>query len=354
MNKILSIIVPVYNVERDIYACIDSIYQQGLQDETFETIIINDGTEDDSMIVIQDVVSKHNNIRIINQKNMGLSQARNRGLDIAEGEYILFVDSDDLLISNRLPSLVKHALTSKADLIIANYHMIDDNTVSSPQTDSNIDFIFNEMSGEQYFTKLFNPRECFVWRTLYKKEFLKTNQISFVPGIYYEDMPFTIECLLRAPNIVRTNLDLNLYRLRDESITSVYRKRNAIDYNTALARTWELLEIDSLSSDMRLKLQDCLFVSFNNALCYVVHCFNKQSERTEIINDLKKKIPKPFFRNGIKQILISSMYIVSPQFYIRLRYYYAKWVENCIIPKVRTVLRKKDNNDYITRLKSTT
>lgn len=336
MDKLLSIIVPVYNVERYIRTCIDSIYQQGLQDDTFETIIINDGTQDDSMNVIQDIVSTHNNIRIINQKNMGLSQARNRGLEIAEGEYILFVDSDDLLINNRLPLLLKHALTSKADLIIADYHTINDKTISSYRIDNNIDIHFNEMSGEQYFTKLFNPRECFVWRALYKKLFLKTNQIRFVPGIYYEDMPFTIECLLKAQNIVRTNLVLYLYRLRDKSITAVYRKRNAIDYNTALAKSWKLLEIDSLSSDMKLKLHNCLFVSFNNALCYVVHCFNEQSERTEIINDLKTKIPKPFFRNDIKQFLISTMYIVSPQLFIRLRYYYAKWVEDYIIPKVKS------------------
>lgn len=69
MDKLLSIIVPVYNVERYIRTCIDSIYQQGLQDDTFETIIINDGTQDNSMNVIQDIVSTHNNIRIINQNN---------------------------------------------------------------------------------------------------------------------------------------------------------------------------------------------------------------------------------------------------------------------------------------------
>ena len=340
MDKLLSIIVPVYNVERYIRTCIDSIYQQGLQDDTFETIIINDGTQDNSMNVIQDIVSTHNNIRIINQNNMGLSQARNRGLEIVEGEYILFVDSDDLLINNKLPSLLKYAITSKADLIIADYHTIDDNTVSCLQTESDVDIHFNEMSGEQYFINLFNPRECFVWRTLYKKEFLKTNQISFVPGIYYEDMPFTIECLLKATNIVRTNLVLYLYRLRTKSITAVYRKKNALDYNTALAKSWELLEIGSLSSDMRHKLQNCLFVSFNNALCYVVHCFNKQSERTEIINDLKKKIPKPFFRNDIKQFFISTMFFISPQLFIRLRYLYAKWVEDYIIPMVKDVLKK--------------
>lgn len=96
----LSIIVPVYNVEKYIRACIESIFKQGLDEDTFEVIIVNDGTKDRSMEVIQDIIDQHKNITVINQENQGLSMARNNGMAIARGEYLLMPDSDDLLVEN--------------------------------------------------------------------------------------------------------------------------------------------------------------------------------------------------------------------------------------------------------------
>ena len=94
----LSIIVPVYNVEKYIRPCIESIFRQGLEEERFELIIVNDGTQDKSMEMIDDIINEHKNIIVINKKNQGLSIARNNGITIAKGEYILMPDSDDLLI----------------------------------------------------------------------------------------------------------------------------------------------------------------------------------------------------------------------------------------------------------------
>ena len=96
-NLKLSIIVPVYNAERYIRDCLDSILRQRLNEDEFEVIIINDGTEDSSMNVITDIISLHHNVVIVNQENQGSSVAWNNGIAIANGEYILLVDADDLL-----------------------------------------------------------------------------------------------------------------------------------------------------------------------------------------------------------------------------------------------------------------
>ena len=117
----LSIIVPVYKVEKYIRSCIESIFMQGLDDEEFEIIIINDGTPDNSMGVIEDIINQHKNIKVINQENQGLSVARNKGIVAARGEYILMSDSDDLLIYNSLKPLLEKALESKADLVVADF-----------------------------------------------------------------------------------------------------------------------------------------------------------------------------------------------------------------------------------------
>ena len=97
-NLLLSIIVPVYNVEKYIRTCIESIYRQDLNECDFEVIIVNDGTQDQSMEVIADIIASHSNIKVINQENLSLSVARNNGIAAAKGEYILMPDSDDLLI----------------------------------------------------------------------------------------------------------------------------------------------------------------------------------------------------------------------------------------------------------------
>ena len=89
----LSIIVPVYNVEKYIRPCIESIFRQGLTDDSFEVILVNDGTPDHRMEVISDFIQAHHNIKIIEQQNQGLSMARNNGMQKAIGEYLIFVDS---------------------------------------------------------------------------------------------------------------------------------------------------------------------------------------------------------------------------------------------------------------------
>ena len=91
----LSIIFPVYNVEKYVRSSLESIFRQGLDETDFEVIIVNDGTKDHSMEVITDIIEAHQNIRVINQENLSLSVARNNGIAAAQGEYILFLDSDD-------------------------------------------------------------------------------------------------------------------------------------------------------------------------------------------------------------------------------------------------------------------
>lgn len=117
----LSIIVPVYNVENYIRSSIESIYRQGLDENSFEIIIVNDGTNDKSMEMIADIIKEHSNITVLEQDNQGLSVARNNGIATAKGEYIFMPDSDDLLIDNSLPTLLNKAIETKADLIVANF-----------------------------------------------------------------------------------------------------------------------------------------------------------------------------------------------------------------------------------------
>lgn len=99
---LVSIIIPIYNVEQYIEQCFTSIYAQDISEDIFEVIAVNDGTPDNSMSIVKTIASQHKNLVIINQENQGLSVARNTGLDHAKGEYIWFVDSDDWLTKDSL------------------------------------------------------------------------------------------------------------------------------------------------------------------------------------------------------------------------------------------------------------
>ena len=191
--KQLSIIVPVYNVEKYVYECVDSIFRQGLDENIFEVIIVNDGTKDNSMAVIRELIASHSNIIVIEQDNLGLSVARNNGIAKATGEYILMIDSDDLLIDSSLQLLLNRALETKVDLVVADFLEMTIQEIETIRGIKQKDIIFEEKTGEKLFLEDLNPHQCYVWRTLYRRDFIIDNHLFFIPNILYEDVPFTYE-----------------------------------------------------------------------------------------------------------------------------------------------------------------
>lgn len=329
----LSIIVPVYQVEKYIRSCLESIFGQGLNDEDFEVIIVNDGTKDRSMEIIQDIVSQHKNVTIINQENKGLSVARNVGIATAKGEYILMPDSDDLLVDNSLKPLLNKAIETQADLVVADFVIMNDleiNTMPRPFSIRSLpDFV--EKTGRQMLLQDLDPYHCFVWRTLYRRLFLLHNSISFVPGIRYQDVPFTHECYIRAGKCLKSPILLNIYRRGHESATSTFDINRARDYSVAIAKTWELTLLPSLSQADLKKLKDDIYTSFSSMLRHTCHRIKEPSERIKIIDFLKQEIPNLRFDYGKKQF-ISYIFRKSPHTFIRLYYVYIVIIENILLP----------------------
>lgn len=334
---LLSICLPVYNVEDYIRPCLESIFRQGLDEECFEVILINDGTKDNSMGVIQDIVSQHHNIIVVNQKNQGLSVVRNNGIGIAKGEYILMPDSDDLLIDNSLPPLLKAAISSKADLVVADFLKMDDEEIRHTDVSSlqQKEFTYKEKTGEQLFLEDLNPYHCFVWRALYRRAFLLENNIRFITGIYIQDVPFTHECYIKARKCLRTNWLLNIYRLGHDSATSNFNIAKEKNFCTAIAKTWELTRLPEMTPRMQVKLANDVYTSFSVMLCSTCHAIRKSSERKEIIDYLRQIAPDLAFVNDNKQKLITFLYRYIPHIYIELRYYYGVIVEDKILPFIK-------------------
>ena len=320
----LSIIVPVYNVEKYIRACIESIFKQGLDDDSFEVIIVNDGTKDRSMEMIADIISQHKNITVINQDNQGLSVARNNGIAAAKGKYILMPDTDDLLIGNSLPKLLETAIKTQADIIVADFLNLTDEDINNIKKSplQKKEFVYKEKTNEELFLQDLNPYQCYVWRTLFRREFLLKENIRFVPGIYIQDVPFTHECYLKADKCIRTTWLLNIYRRGHESATFSFNKRKVRDLCTAIAKTWELTHLNDLSPKVRNKLQEDVYASFSMMIWIMIHKIENMSDRMEIMDFMKQLAPDLWFRNGTKQKIDSFMYRHLPHLFIHLRFIY--------------------------------
>ena len=338
-NLLLSIIVPVYNVEEYIRPCMESIFQQGLDEDSFEVIVVNDGTKDHSMEVILDIIEQHKNITVLNQENQGLSVARNNGIAKAKGEYILMPDPDDLLIENSLKPLLEKAVESKADLVVADFLTMTNEEIEKNKYIQQKDFSIQEKSGKQLFLEDLSPYHCFVWRTLYKKDFLKKEHLHFYPGIRFQDIPFTHECYLKANKCLRVSWILNIYRKWIGASTGSYDAKKLKDYCIAIAKTWNLSHLN-YNSTICDKIKEDMWISFTTMIRHTIHEINNNSERYSIIEFLKEKAPDIYFHNGIKQYIVSFLYKYMPHFFIRLFNIYVFIVEDRFLPFYYHIIKK--------------
>lgn len=307
--KQLSIIIPIYNVEKYVRTCLESVFRQGLDEECFEVIIVNDGTKDNSMGAIADILEQHQNIIVIEQANQGLSVARNNGIAKATGEYLLMPDSDDLLVDNSVKPLLEKALQTKVDMEIADYRQLSDEEIevlSASPSPSQQEPTFTEASG----TDILSAPFCrYYWRSLYRKAFLTNNNIAFIPGIYAQDVPFTDECFLKANKVLRTTAQLIIYRRGHASASISYSMKRAHDTTIAISRLMELTELSSLSSPVRDKNKNLAFSLLYEHICAITYGHLRNfSEVVQAFDFLKEQIPKLPFKADRRQVVWSFLY----------------------------------------------
>lgn len=321
----LSIIIPVCNVEKYIGPCLESIYRQGLSDGDFEVIVVNDGSTDNSMKVVEDIRLHHHNIQIIHQDHAGPSVCRNEGMEMAKGEYVLFVDSDDLLMDNGLTVLLKKALDTSADMVVADFMRLNDDEITSVYDSQVTDSQVVDKTGLDYYVEDYDPGVgSFIWRILYKRTFLNENHIRLEPGVYYEDIPFLQECYLKAQRVIGVHLLYYIYRIRQRSCTYSFTMKNAMDYNTAIANSWRLTEMGNLPERVVTRQKKNIYLFFNYAVDCIIGVFGDPSERKKIVDDMIRKVPDLRFTGGVEPEVVSALFRTMPHTYIRWRLFSTK------------------------------
>jgi glycosyltransferase involved in cell wall biosynthesis len=317
--KKLSIIVPVYNVEQYIRPCVESVFSQKLDREDYELILVNDGTQDNSFGVIADIIEGRSNVKVVEQANQGLSAARNTGLAEATGEYVLFLDSDDLLLADTLNRLLRLAEKNSADMVVAGFiKMTNEEIAQGLPLNNGASHNAEVMHGNEGFLNVLDPHECYVWRTIYGKAFLDKHSLRFVTGIYFEDVPFTVECYLKAKTCVVTSMPFYIYRQRPSSIVSAINTRKVSDFNQVLKHLWQFRGL-KLTRDEQQKLMNVVFVTFSIEFWYIIAYKHLYADRKVIIGDLKRQVPDLFFDGSWKRRTISFMYRHIPFTYLAAR-----------------------------------
>lgn len=220
----LSIIVPVYNVAPYLRKCVDSLLTQDISD--YEIILVDDGSTDNSGAIADEILNAHRpspiahcQIKVEHQLNGGLSSARNTGISLATGKYILFVDSDDYLQPNTLGTLLEQADRDNLDVLRFRYQNVKENGEAfAPYRDMTN---YNDYSAVPTDGLTFlNERmgnQCYVVQFLVKTDIVR--QELFTPRIYFEDTDWTPRMLLRAKLVASTDLVVYNYLWREGSIT---------------------------------------------------------------------------------------------------------------------------------------
>lgn len=236
MQPLVSIIVPIYDVEKYLKECIESILNQTYKN--LEIILVDDESPDNCGKICNDYALMDNRIKVIHKKNGGLSDARNAGLEIMTGEYLMFVDSDDYISNDCVEKLYELSVLHNADLVIGGTEKFDDETKK---------VIWSTYSGKEEI-QLFDKEKsmadmfengCASWARLYRSEIHK--DILFPVGEINEDEAIVLRLLERCNSVVKTNCIIYNYRYRSQSITSTKWSIKKLDWVNHCKNNYEYI-----------------------------------------------------------------------------------------------------------------
>ena len=252
----LSIIVPIYGVEQYLRKCVDSLLAQDISD--YEIILVDDGSPDSCPRICDEYAAAHENIRVVHRKNGGLSAARNSGIEVAQGEYIMFVDSDDYIEPNVLSGLLAQIERDNLDVLRYRLQYVNPqyevyNPYKSDPFKGN-DYSEAPTDGVSFLNSRMNTH-CYAWQFIIKRDLIYSNQSSvisnqnlgdtnilFTEGIYFEDTDWTPRMLCKANRVASTNTVVYNYLMREGSITNAVnrcKQKKVLDDKMRLIETMQ-------------------------------------------------------------------------------------------------------------------
>lgn len=304
----LSVIVPVYNVEKFLPRCLDSLLRQGLAIGDYEVICVNDGSPDNSAFILAEYEMKHPDIfKIVTQENQGLGGARNTGTALAQGEYVTYLDSDDYIINNAYSYLLEHFCQDKPDVLCYNHRWIytDGKALFDSQAQPCGEVTYDG-DGVEAYNRWPLP---FVWSKLYKRSFILQHRIeSHI--VACQDEVFNFDVFSRHPHTRIVNSNVCRYELGNE---------NAITQTTNKRRVLQMLEDMFTNIDYMLSYLNEEHTEIRPAVMRNINNF---------LNVYHKKLIMVFLTWSEWHSFRKRMYVLPPYKPLsNSEHYAARWVE---------------------------
>ncbi len=223
---LLSIIIPLYNNENHISNCLDSLLTQDISINEYEIIVVNDGSTDNSALKVQDYADKNTNIYLIDQANVGVGAARNKGIEFAKGAYIYFLDSDDYIAQNCLGFLLQTAIKNKLDILGFQSETTKEVKQFDWNKNKNTHNDIEVFNGVNYISK--NGFKDAIWWYIIKREFLQKTQLKFNEQFWAEDALFNSKILYQAERLSIINTVVHKYV---QVTSSIMHAKDDLKYN---------------------------------------------------------------------------------------------------------------------------
>lgn len=312
----LSIIIPVYNVEKYLERCLDSCFNQNIPINEYEVIAVNDGSPDNCDKILAVYSNIYSNLKIITQKNGGLSVARNNGFKVARGEYVWFIDSDDWIEKNCLYDIFI-SLEKKPDILQLQHQLVfEDGHIKKIKLNKYI--TETPISGKQTIINggLPTPAQF----SIYNRDFLLRHNIEFFPKILHEDSEFKPRVTYFAESILWHNtIVYNYFQRSSGSIMSSFKLKNAMDMIGVNIRLINFCKFNIKERKVRVYFRKFIGLNFNTILHGSLQL--NEENRKSIISKLC--INKQIFRNmiqsnKIKYQLEGILFLLMPKLAFRI------------------------------------
>ncbi len=300
-----SVILPIYNVELYLAKCIDSILNQSYTD--FELILVNDGSQDQSLSICDEYAKKDERIKVINQTNAGLSMARNNGLAIATGDYVVFIDSDDFVTSNDFLQKLVQKTVNNVDLIFFKYSRFLDgpNILCKCSYSYKNAILGNSMSDK--LQRLVDDDAFYgmAWIKAVRRLMLVQNNIQFEKGLLGEDTEWNYHLLMHAKSIEFIDESFIAYRQRKGSISHSLKLKNLTDFIYVITKWVEPIK-EIRDEALKLALLGSMAKYYSNLLVVFVRV--EEIEKNKYKQSLKDLSWLLKFSRSKRPQMISKVY----------------------------------------------
>lgn len=313
----ISIIVPIYNVEKQLRRCIDSLLKQDSNELQTEIILVNDGSTDNSGNIAKEYASKYKDkIIYLEKENEGVSETRNFAIPYVTGEYMTFVDSDDYIEENLYAKLLKY-MNEEYDLVKFKAVKVNE---QGEKIEEPIITEFDNKTGEEAFDILYKIDTMIdiAWIYIYKSEFYKNNNFRFAKGLYHEDFGLMPLVMIKAKKVASTNIGTYNYVQTQNSITRGQESKK-VKMAKDLLKHYDNMINKIANYNISKRSKENIKIYYTN--CIILNTNNLQgNDRKEYIKEIRKrKMTRNIKVRNIKQLLKKAILTMNIEWYLKLR-----------------------------------